>query len=71
MTVEPRYDEFGVPLCRSGVSERIWAFYQSDPDRFREEVRAYFARGMPGWTPVHALYPQRIIWLRDDRRRST
>ncbi|MBJ6360833.1 hypothetical protein ACFOQM_05910 [Paenibacillus sp. GCM10012307] len=68
--IEPLYDEYGVPLCRSGVGERIWAFYHSDPERFKAESRAYFALGMPGWTVVKANYQHRIIWLRDDRRRT-
>lgn len=67
----PRYDEFGVPLCRSGVGERIWSLYKTDIDTFKREVKAYFALGMPGWTVVKADYRNRIIWLRDDRKQGT
>jgi hypothetical protein len=66
----PRYDEFGVPLCRSGVSERIWAFYPDKPEDFKREVREYFALGYPGWTVKAASFQERIIWLQDDRRRT-
>ncbi|WP_020621100.1 hypothetical protein [Paenibacillus daejeonensis] len=67
---EPIYDEFGVPLTRSGVGERIWALFHDDPEAFKREIRAYFERGYPGWTVRKANYEQRIIWLRDDRSRS-
>jgi|GEM_PF-2497755 hypothetical protein len=68
--IEPLYDEYGAPLCRSGVSERIWALYHENPKEFKREVRDYFALGYPGWTVVKANYQYRIIWLRDDRRRT-
>ncbi|GBG09481.1 hypothetical protein PAT3040_04127 [Paenibacillus agaridevorans] len=64
------YDEFGVPLCQSGVGERIWALYHADPKEFKREVREYFERGYPGWTVVKTNYARRIIWIRDDRGRT-
>lgn len=70
MKIEPQYDEYGFPLCRSNVGERIWSLYHIDSERFKSEVKAYFERGMPGWTVRKANYEYRIIWLRDDRRRS-
>lgn len=70
MSVESFYDEYGVPLTRSGVGERIWALYHPDPAAFKREVTAYFARGYPGWAVVKANYKQRIIWIRDDRGRQ-
>jgi len=69
--IDPIYDEFGVPLTRSGVSERIWALYNDNPEAFKREVTAYFALGYPGWTVRKANYKQRIIWLRDDRGRTS
>ncbi|UUZ93196.1 hypothetical protein LJK87_49885 [Paenibacillus sp. P25] len=63
-------DEFGNLLCQSGVGERIWRLYNVDQEAFKREIRAYFARGMPGWTPVKISYKQRIVWLRDDRNKS-
>ncbi|MFD2116376.1 hypothetical protein ACFSTH_08175 [Paenibacillus yanchengensis] len=68
--LDPIYDDYGVPLCRSGVSERIWGLYHQDLELFKQEVRKYFERGYPGWTVVRVNYKHRIIWLRDDRRRS-
>jgi hypothetical protein len=68
--LEARYDAFGTPLCRSGVSERIWSLYHSDQEAFKREVRDYFALGYPGWTVKAASYKERVIWLQDDRRRS-
>jgi hypothetical protein len=61
-------DEFGRPLLRSGVSDRIWALLKTDRPAFRAEVKRYFALCYPGWTVVRAQYP--IIYLRDDRERS-
>ncbi|XEC97015.1 hypothetical protein AB6A23_11010 [Paenibacillus tarimensis] len=66
--VKPIYDNYGVPLTRSGVSERIWSLYKADQEAFKREVNKYFALGYPGWTVVKASYHNRIIWLRDDRR---
>ncbi|RJX40903.1 hypothetical protein D3P09_02465 [Paenibacillus pinisoli] len=68
--IEPIFDEFGIQLCRSGISERIWAFFHSDPRQFKQEVTQYFELGYPGWLVVSANYQHRIIWLRDDRGRS-
>lgn len=62
-------DEFGRPLLRSGVSDRIWALMQTDKPAFQRAVKAYFALAYPGWTVVRAKYPD--IFLRDDRERST
>ncbi len=61
-------DEYDRPLLQSGVGERIWALKDTDKQAFMREVKAYFARGLPGWTVVRAKYP--IIFLRDDRERS-
>lgn len=57
------------PLMRSMMGDRIWRLMQSDPEAFKRETRAYFARGYPGWTVVRVIYP--IVFLRDDRRRKT
>lgn len=65
----PFYDEYGVPLTRSNVAERIWSLYNTDQAAFKRKVRDYFALGYPGWSVVKANYQQRIIWIRDDRRR--
>lgn len=71
MTVpEARYDEYGVPLCQSNVGECIWLLYHSNLAEFKREVRDYYERGMPGWTVVSVNFRQRVIWLRDDRRRG-
>jgi len=61
-------DEFGRPLLRSGVSDRIWALMKTDKAAFMREVKRYFALTYPGWTVVRAKYPD--IFLRDDRERS-
>ncbi|TCZ76196.1 hypothetical protein E0485_15040 [Paenibacillus albiflavus] len=53
------------PLMKSGISNRIWGLKDSDPDRFKQEVKRYFERGYPGFTVVRAKYP--FIYLRDDR----
>lgn len=66
--VEPKLDELGRPMCQSGVAEWIWAFYRSDPQRFKEEVRKHFALGYPNYMVRSANYEQRIIWLQEIRR---
>ncbi|RTE05549.1 hypothetical protein EJQ19_25150 [Paenibacillus whitsoniae] len=66
--MEPRYDEFGIPLARSGVSGRIWALCGMDMDAFEQEVEQYFARGYPGWKVAAISFDERIIWLKDVRR---
>lgn len=48
------------------IGDRIWRIKDVDPEAFKREVREYFARGYPGFTPFHAKYPH--IYLRDDRR---
>ncbi|HAF97512.1 hypothetical protein J2Z18_002126 [Paenibacillus lactis] len=58
----------GKPLMRSMMGERIWSLMQSDPEEFKRETRAYFARGYPGWTVVKVKYP--IVYLRDERGRQ-
>ncbi|OXM17342.1 hypothetical protein CGZ75_12275 [Paenibacillus herberti] len=64
---EPKLDEFGRPMCRSGVAEWIWAFYRSDPRRFKEEVKKHFELGYPNYTVRSANYEQRVIWLQENR----
>jgi hypothetical protein len=66
---EPIYDDLGIPLTRSGVCERIWALQKNDPAAFKREVNAYFALAYPGFKAVKASYNERIIWLKDERRR--
>ncbi|MEK3722275.1 MULTISPECIES: hypothetical protein [Paenibacillus] len=68
MSREPIYDDYGIPLCESHVGNRIWELYNLEQEAFKREVRAYFALGMPGFTPIKISHKQRIIWLRDDRR---
>lgn len=58
----------GKPLMRSMMGDRIWSLMQSDPEEFKRETRAYFARGYPGWAVVKVKYP--IVYLRDDRGRQ-
>lgn len=53
------------PLLRSMMGERIWKIMQTDPEEFKRETRAYFARGYLGWTVVRVRYPN--VFLRDDR----
>lgn len=55
-------------LMRSSVNERIWELRKTDPEKFKEEVRAYFARAYPGWVVVRAKYPD--IFLRDERSKG-
>lgn len=61
-------DDFGHPMLRSMMGNRIWRLMQSDPDEFKRETRAYFARGYPGWTVLKVKYP--FVFLRDDRGRK-
>lgn len=56
------------PLLQSMMGNRIWRLMSSDPEKFKQETRAYFARGYPGWTVVRVKYP--IVYLRDDRGRE-
>ncbi|OOC59071.1 hypothetical protein BBD40_25830 [Paenibacillus ihbetae] len=56
------------PLMRSMMGDRIWSLMQSDPEEFKRETRAYFARGYPRWTVVKVKYP--IVYLRDDRNKQ-
>lgn len=56
------------PLLQSGVGDRIWNLYHTDPEAFKREVKAYFERGLPGWTVVSFNPAKKIIWLRDERR---
>lgn len=67
---EPIYDDLGISLTQSGVGERIWALYKTDPAAFKREVAEYFALAYPGMKPVKASFNERIIWLKDERRRS-
>ncbi|PJN56147.1 hypothetical protein PAEVO_28700 [Paenibacillus sp. GM2FR] len=62
-------DEFGQPMLRSLMGNRIWRLMSSDPDEFKRETRAYFSRGYPGWTVMKVKYP--IVFLRDDRGHKT
>lgn len=70
MLPEARYDDYGVPLCRSNVGESIWSLYQSSPASFKKAVKEYFELRMPNWTVVSVNFHQRVIWLRDDRGRN-
>ncbi|QHT60646.1 hypothetical protein GXP70_12315 [Paenibacillus lycopersici] len=67
---EPRYDEFGVPLMQSGVSDAIWELRKTDPAAFKVRVREYFAVAYPSFTVEAATVNERekIIWLKDERR---
>lgn len=58
-------DEFGQPLLRSMMGDRIWRLMQSDPEEFKRETRKYFDQAYPGWTVIRVKYP--IVYLRDDR----
>ncbi|WP_271751543.1 hypothetical protein [Cohnella sp. JJ-181] len=58
-------DEFGRPLLRSGVSDKIWALLKTDKAAFQQEIVRYFALCYPGWTVKRAKYPD--IFLQDDR----
>jgi hypothetical protein len=70
MLLEARYDEYGVPLCRSNVGEHIWALYHSKPVEFKRKVLVHYERGMSGWTVDSVNYKHRTIWLKDDRGRN-
>lgn len=63
-------DKDGRVLCQSGVGKQIWALYETDKEAFQREVLAYFAIAFPGWKVVRADYKNRIIWIRDDRRKG-
>ena len=67
---KPAYDDYGYPLCQSGVAEHVWELYSTDLETFKRRVYKHFSLGMPGWTPVRVNYKDRIIWLRDDRGQS-
>ncbi|AFC32170.1 hypothetical protein PM3016_5470 [Paenibacillus mucilaginosus 3016] len=56
------------PLMKSMIHQSLWALMESDPARFKQEVKSYFARTYPGFIVVRAKYP--LIYLRDDRRRT-
>lgn len=58
-------DEFGQPLLKSMMGDRIWRLLRSDPETFQRETRAYFAQAYPGWTVLKVKYP--FVFLRDDR----
>ncbi|AZN43379.1 hypothetical protein [Paenibacillus albus] len=68
--VEPRYDDFGIPLTQSGVSAALWELRKTDPTAFKVRVREYFAVAYPGFTVAAATLNDRekIIWLKDERR---
>lgn len=53
-------------IWKSMIGDRIWLMKDMDPESFKREVKDYFARGNPGFTPIRAKYP--FIYLRDDRR---
>ncbi|RED34699.1 hypothetical protein [Paenibacillus sp. VMFN-D1] len=55
-------------LLRSMMGMGIWRLMQSDPEAFKRETRAYFARAYPGWTVVKVKYP--MVYLRDDRNKQ-
>lgn len=58
-------DEFGQPLLKSMMGDRIWRLMRNDRKAFMQETRKYFARAYPGWTVIRVKYP--IVYLRDDR----
>lgn len=60
-------DEFGQPLLKSMMGNRIWRLMKSNPEMFKQETIKYFERGYPGWTVVRVKYP--IVYLKDDRGR--
>lgn len=60
-------DVFSKPLMRSCVGDHIWELLDTDPERFKKEVKDYFAKAYPGWTVIKANRKEKIIWLRDDR----
>lgn len=58
-------DEFGHPLLKSMMGDRIWRLIRTDREAFMRETRAYFTRAYPGWTVIRVKYP--FVFLRDDR----
>lgn len=61
-------DEFGQPLLKSMMGNRIWRLMKTDRKAFIRETEAYFALGYPGWTVIRVKYP--IVYLQDDRGRN-
>lgn len=59
-------DEFGQPLLKSMMGDRIWRLMGTDRKAFMRETREYFAGAYPGWTVIRVKYP--FVFLRDDRR---
>lgn len=57
-------------LLQSGVSAEIWKLLETAPEKFKPAVEAYFAKGYPGWKVVKANPKTRIVWLKDERRKS-
>ncbi|AFH62243.1 hypothetical protein B2K_16195 [Paenibacillus mucilaginosus K02] len=53
------------PLTKSMINQDLWTLMESEPDRFKQEVKSYFARTYPGFVVVRAKYP--LIYLRDER----
>ncbi|KUP22374.1 hypothetical protein AWJ19_27535 [Paenibacillus sp. DMB5] len=55
----------GERIWKSMIAEHVWQLRSSDPDAFKEAVKAHFARGHPGFTVIRAKYPH--IYIQDDR----
>ncbi|WP_426447631.1 hypothetical protein ACP26L_25775 [Paenibacillus sp. S-38] len=54
---------------KSMIRQELWELVKDQPQRFKQEVKDYFARTYPGFTVVRAHYP--FIYLRDDRGRNS
>lgn len=55
----------GKPLLKSMVADWIWDLMTTDPEQFKKEVTAYFAKGYPRFKVVRAKRP--FIYLKDER----
>lgn len=53
------------PLLKSMIADWMWDLMTTDPEHFKEEVTAYFARGYPEFKVVRAKRP--FIYLEDER----
>ncbi|QGQ95839.1 hypothetical protein EHS13_13605 [Paenibacillus psychroresistens] len=51
-------------LLQSMIGDRIWRLRDTNQAEFINEVRRYFALGLPGYKVVRAKYP--IIYLKKE-----
>lgn len=51
------------PKMKSMIKPEWWEIYHSEPDKFRQKVKDYFALGYPDWTVTRASYKDKLIYL--------